>query len=115
MEEGYYCDRQCEADVMCKLADYEDAEEQGLLRKLPCKLGDTLWTNHVMSGWYFRSNDAPYQVKVVFIGLNESEEMGYGFFNVEFEKAGCMMAFDFSNIGKTVFLTKDEALEALNE
>ena len=34
-EEGY-----C---AMEKLADYEDAEEQGRLVKLPCKLGDTVW------------------------------------------------------------------------
>lgn len=26
-----------------KLADYEDAEEQGLLLKLPCKVGDKAW------------------------------------------------------------------------
>ena len=34
MEEGYQCGHQCEADVVCKLADYEDAEEQGLLTKV---------------------------------------------------------------------------------
>lgn len=26
-----------------KLADYEDLEEQGLMIKLPCKVGDTVW------------------------------------------------------------------------
>lgn len=26
-----------------KLADYEDAEEQGLLLRLPCKVGDKAW------------------------------------------------------------------------
>lgn len=34
IEEGYQCGHQCEADVVCKLADYEDAEEQGLLVKV---------------------------------------------------------------------------------
>lgn len=29
--------------VLTKLADYEDAEEQGLLLRLPCKVGDTFW------------------------------------------------------------------------
>lgn len=28
--------------VLQKLADYEDLEEQGLLLKLPCKVGDTV-------------------------------------------------------------------------
>lgn len=29
--------------VLQKLADYEDLEEQGLLLRLPCKVGDTVW------------------------------------------------------------------------
>lgn len=31
-------------DVMKRLAEYEDAEEQGLLLRLPCKVGDTVYT-----------------------------------------------------------------------
>lgn len=30
-------------DVLCKLAEYEDLEEQGLLLRLPCKVGDTVY------------------------------------------------------------------------
>ena len=30
-------------EAMGKLAGYEEAEEQGLLLKLPCKVGDTFW------------------------------------------------------------------------
>ena len=30
-------------DVINKLADYEDAEEQGLLVRLPYKVGDSFW------------------------------------------------------------------------
>lgn len=30
-------------DAADKLADYEDAEEQGLLVRLPCKVGDTVY------------------------------------------------------------------------
>lgn len=41
--EGPNCNHGCEADAMCKLADYEDAEEQGLLLRLPCKAGDTVY------------------------------------------------------------------------
>jgi len=42
-------ERACEPDceeidaVYRKLKDYEDAEEQGLLLRLPCKVGDTVW------------------------------------------------------------------------
>jgi hypothetical protein len=36
----------CESMDNClhKLADYEDAEENGLLIRLPCKVGDTVYT-----------------------------------------------------------------------
>ena len=30
-------------DILEKLAEYEDLEEQGLLLRLPCKVGDTIY------------------------------------------------------------------------
>lgn len=43
-----YCDNALEncptiAKIFEKLADYEEAEEQGLLLRLPCKVGDTIY------------------------------------------------------------------------
>ena len=32
-----------EVEIKNKLAEYEDAEEQGLLLKLPCKVGSSIW------------------------------------------------------------------------
>lgn len=94
-----------------KLKEYEDAEEQGLLYKLPFKIGDTVYTPLSMSGWYLRKSDSPYKAKVVFIGLNDSKEMGGGLFNVVYENRGHMMQFNFSDIGKTVFASKEEVEE----
>ena len=37
---------------------------------LPCDIGDTVYTNCRMQGWYFREKDKPYAAKIVFIGLN---------------------------------------------
>jgi len=34
-----------------KLAEYEDAEEQGMLLPLPCKCGDVLWGIKVYKGY----------------------------------------------------------------
>ena len=96
-----------------ELKAYKDAEEQGLLRRLPVNIGETVWTNLSMVGWYFRKKDRPYHAKVVFIGLNNSDDMGGGFINVAFEKSGTMLQFNFSDIGKTVFLTPEEAEQAL--
>ena len=41
------CD-ECEVDkeALKKLKDYEDTEEQGLLIRLPCKIGDTAYYIH---------------------------------------------------------------------
>lgn len=101
--------------ILQALADYEDLEEHGKFIKLPCKVGDIVWSIVSMSGWYLRKKDMPYEAKVVFIGLNNSEEMGGGLFNVSYEKNLYMMSFNFSDIGKTVFLTKEEAENALKK
>ena len=98
-----------------KLAHYEDLEEQGRLIELPTSVGQIIWTNQRLSGWYYRLKDAPYRVTVEFIGLNNSEEFGGGFINVSYEKHDHMMQFRFSDIGKTVFLTEEEAEKALAE
>lgn len=89
-----------------------EAEIKAEYVKLPVKIGDYLYTNTSHQGWYLRKRDAPYRVKVVFIGLNDSENMGGGFFNVVYQNEG-MHAFYFSDIGKTVSLTREEAEKAL--
>ncbi len=38
-----YHDKVYRWDIKSKLADYEDAEEQGLLIKLPCKMGNKVY------------------------------------------------------------------------
>ncbi len=96
------------AELRSKLKKYEDAEESGLLLRLPCKVGDTVWTNLAWNGWYLRESKMPYAANVVFIGLNDSEKMGGGIINVS-DKKGHMMQFTFADIGKTVFLTCEEA------
>ncbi len=73
---------------------------------LPCDIGDTVYTNCRMQGWYFREKDKPYEAKIVFIGLNGVDN----FMNVDLGN-GHMLQFPFSQIGKTVFLTREEALK----
>ena len=81
-----------------KLAEYEDAEEQGLLVKLPCKVGDTLYLPY----------SRPRYIKEVMV--------------TDFMFNGCDLHIltDFvtlgnRDIGKTVFLTKEEAEQALKD
>ncbi len=91
-----------------KLGKYEDLEEQGKLLKLPCAVGDTVYTNTSMQGWHFKKKDRPYKTKVVFIGINGVDNC----MHVAFDN-GCMFQFWFSDIGKTIFLTKEAAEAAL--
>ena len=90
--------------VVEKLAKYEDLEEQGKLIKLPCAVGDILYTNFAVQGWYFREKNKPYEIKVVFIGINGVDN----FINVAYKNDN-MWQFSFSDIGKRIFLTREEA------
>ena len=98
------------AEWLGKLKHYEDLEAQGRLIEMPCYVGDTMYTNHSMQGWYMHRKNRPYEAKVVFVGINGVDN----FMNVELGE-GKMLQFRFSDIGKKVFLTKSEAEAALKE
>lgn len=110
-----------------RLAAYEDAmpleraqelaqaEKDGRLVVLPCVPGDEVWTSFAMSGRYFREKDRLYSAKVVFVGLINSDNMGGWLINVMYGKYNHIMQFHFSEIGKTVFLTREEAEAAMKK
>lgn len=77
---------------------------------LPCAIGDTVYTNDTMQGWYLRKSDRPYEAKVVFIGINGVVD----FMNVRL-KDGFMLTFNFEDIGEKVFLTREDAQKALEK
>ena len=90
-----------------KLHEYEIAEEQGLLLRLPCKVGDTVYELQEV-----RKRIQPMEIISVNIG-----RMGLLYFNWEL-KDGIgiyhnVKGFGASEIGKTVFLTKEEAEQKL--
>lgn len=93
-----------------RLQIYQDLEEQGKLLRLPVCVGDTVYTNHSMQGWYFRKENRPYKAKVVFIGINGENN----YMNVDFEN-GHMLQFKFSDIGEKLFLAQEQAESALKE
>lgn len=85
-----------------KLKEYEDLEEQGLLIKLPCKVGDMVWFNTYKHG----------------------EDVGLQPHKVEEVRVRFLMERDYADpyteipdydFGKTVFLTKEEAEAKLRE
>ena len=89
-----------------KLADYEDVEEQGLLLRLKCKTGDTVY--------YRTNNNDIYPIKINEINISNSDVIYNGvIYNGYFMK--CTYEFDNSDFGKTVFLTQTEAEQKLKE
>mgnify|MGYP003251804988 CR=1 FL=1 len=91
-----------------KLATYEDLEEQGLLVRLPCKVGDTVWDNDF-------GYPESYEIKAFSYGYCDSyvepdidieDQIIFYYENYSGSIAG---AFPMSEIGKTVFLTREEA------
>jgi hypothetical protein len=92
-EEGY-----C---AMEKLADYEDAEEQGLLLRLPCKVGTEVYN---ITWW----DDV--QEKVVVKGKTYCRTV-----HKHKVTKSTFSYFDIDEFGKTIFLTKEEAEAKLKE
>ena len=84
-----------------KLADYEDAEEQGLLLRLPCKIGTKVYN---ITWW----DDV--QKKVVVKGKTY-----YRTIHKHKVSKSTFGYTDIDDFGKTVFLTKSEAEQKLKE
>lgn len=86
-----------------KLAEYEDLEEQGKLLKLPCAVGDMVYVK-MQSGEYAEAEvrDFTYFLTCGFCIVVTSDK---------FDKQN----IPFSEFGKTVFLSREEAEDALKE
>ena len=76
-----------EEEAWSKLAEYEDLEEQGLLLRLPCKVRDRFWELN-------RANGIPHIYPRMVHRLS-------------------LCVYVLERLGKTAFLTKEEAEAAL--
>lgn len=87
-----------------KLAKYEDAEEQGLLVRLPCKVGDTV---------YVPTRNFISELRITVISVYT-----HGVYFRWMLDSGIypnLSGFSKSELGKTVFLTREEAEKKLEE
>lgn len=90
------------------LGKYEDSEEQGLLLRLPCKVGDIL---------YFAHHDRVIFSEVLSVKYHVEAE-NHGIFireRLTIDVEGISAEIDFCDIGKNVFLTREEAEAKLKE
>ena len=127
--QNFHCSRKLNDDGGCingcivpklykHLAEYEDLEEQGLLLKLPCKVGDTYWelekmfwvNEHKCKGckFYFETledsfcdcdNDFPKCTQILEKKFSSIKEI----------------VMNMDEINKTIFLTKEAAKKTLKE
>ena len=101
-----------------KLAEYEDAEEQGLLLRLPCKVGDDV---------YYIPSEVNYRLNMLH-GRNDLNKVGHQKIesitikkDVWFVELALDKEYGTGNIrvdvcfGKTWFLAREEAEKALRE
>lgn len=97
-----------------ELKSYKDLEEQGLLVRLPCKVGDMVWDNDF-------GYPESYKIKAFSYGYCDSyvepdigieDEIIFYYENSDGSITG---AFPTSEIGKTVFLTREDAEKKLEE
>lgn len=98
------CDcSKCELEkALEKLADYEDLEEQGLLVRLPCKVGEKLWCI---------VDSAIRELRV-----HRFDMPAFGTTDIVFRYADSFKLERFvGEIGKTVFLTREAAEKKLEE
>lgn len=107
------------SDVIDKLAEYEDLEEQGRLIKLPCKVGDTVYVVtspfNVFDDIEYDENmkDEVYESYVSSTTFYKSGEQYRIYAKATNRFIGAY--FRECDFGKTVFLTKSEAEAKLKE
>lgn len=124
-------------EILEKLGKYEDAEEQGLLLWLPCKVGDTVYVDstilpivdmecyedidhkipsyfpaRIVSFRFAKRNWVKIAVKAKWLHEWIDDETGPESDYIECEKN---LSIPLSMIGKTVFLTREEAEVKLKE
>ena len=119
-DDNEYCQSQ-NADCLCcelgeqliKLAEYEDAEEQGLLIRLPCKVGDVI---------YRINKGARYPVIALVVTEIRQKALKSGKVilkiicsdDIAVKTNGCLVYYP-EEIGKKIWLTREEAEAALAE
>ena len=95
-----------EEEAWGKLAEYEDLEEQGLLIRVPCKVGQTVYV--IAQAFNMETNTSRYKVFTRRIDQIRGNKLNPVYFVTDGSDS-----FAPSSIGRRVFLTKAEAEQAL--
>ena len=102
-------------DALQEIQKYKYLEEQGLLLRLPCKVGDTVYCIHER---YTKCSENEQEFDKYFCqGCECLECDSHKEFYVQSQKTYSLdwIASNLKRFGKTIFLTKDEAEQKLKE
>lgn len=102
-----------------ELKKYKDLEEQGLLMRLPCKVGDTVWvvTSPInVFGYDEYDGDAEYEVYESFLSSVSYYASGEQFrIYAKVTNSFIVAYFRECDFGESLFLTREEAEKKLEE
>lgn len=87
-----------------RLAQYEEAEEQGLLFRLPCRVGDTVYHTVIPPD---KSEVIPFKISGIKVFISEDGNFKFDLYGDTFP------SLKGDIIGERVFFTKEEAEQAL--
>lgn len=107
------------AELLEELKSYKEAEEQGLIVRLPCKVGDTVWvvTSPINVFDYDEyDGDAEYEVYESFLSSVSYYASGEQF-RIYAKVTNSFIAAYFRecDFGESIFLTREEADKKLEE
>ena len=124
---GEWCNKYCEKQIaqtcnecgiyqaIQKLAEYENLEEQGLLLRLPCKVGDKVYLicSRYSECSKYKERLDEYNCQ----GCEEDECDSHKeyYIHINYSVSIEWIVRNLNNFGKTVFFTKEEAEQKLNE
>lgn len=94
--------------ILTKLADYEDLEEQGLLVRLPCKVGTEVFC-------YFPGDSHYTKCQIKKIEICPSMFGNICYFAESVAQRGCCCRYFDNEFGKFLFFTREEAEKKLEE
>lgn len=107
------------AELLEELKSYKEAEEQGLIVRLPCKVGDTVWvvTSPInVFGYDEYDGDAEYEVYESFLSSVSYYASGEQF-RIYAKVTNSFIAAYFRecDFGESIFLTREDVEKKLEE
>lgn len=94
------------AEWLEELKSYKEAEEQGLLARLPCKVGDTV---------YVPTRNFVSELRITLVSVDTNDMTMYFSWLLNIGIYPDPDGFFERELGKTVFLTREEAEKKLEE